>query len=585
MTTFRQTWNLLNRKQRRTAIRLLIFIGVATLLETASTGLVIPVLSLLDRAEFVTTYPSIAAWVDVVAPTHGRLVGLAMVVLVGVFGVKAAFVALLSWWQAQFAYGTQATLSERLFSGYLHQPWAFHLQRNSAQLIRNVTTEVSMFSYVLGGSMVLLTEGLTALGIGILLFTVEPTGALILTITVGLAGWLFQRFTQARSVRWGEARQFHEGLRLQHLQQGFGSAKELKLLRREEDFVARYAEHNLGGANVAARQQTLQQVPRLWLELLAITGLAGIVLFKIYVGARLDQLLPTLGLFAAAAFRIMPSVNRVINSIQTLRYSLPVVDVLTEETSLLNETPRAADVGTLPFNVDVRLEAVSFGYPDSPRLALDDVTLRIEHGTSIGIVGESGAGKSTLVDVILGLLIPPTGKVFVDGVNIQTNLRGWHSRIGYVPQMISLTDDTLRRNIAFGVPANEINDHAINKALVAAQLDGFVRDLPLGVETVIGERGVRLSGGQRQRIGIARALYHEPSLLVLDEATSALDTATEQEVMKAVNALHGDKTILIVAHRLSTLADCDQILRLDHGKLVEVGNARQILSAAAKSIR
>jgi len=506
-----------------------------------------------------------------------------MLGLVGIFLVKNLFLAFLAWRQARFAYGVQVQISQRLFTAYLRQPYTFHLQRNSAQLIRNVTGEVNMFTSAIMSMLAISSEFLVLLGITTLLLLIEPLGALISVTVLGVAAWAFHRITRARITRWGKARQYHDGLRIQHLQQGLGGAKDVKLLGRESEFLAQYRIHNIQSGRMGQFQITLQQFPRLWLELLAVTGLALLVLSMLSQGRDTTSIIPTLALFAAAAFRLIPSVNRVLSSMQTLRFNLPVIDKLHDELRHVVPEPvanRQKDAGLAKpvFRAEIRLSNISYTYPGATAAALNGLSIVIHQGESVGFIGPSGSGKSTLVDVVLGLLPPGKGQMSVGGQDIQQNLRSWQDQIGYVPQTIYLTDDTLRRNVAFGLPDEAIDDAAVQRAIKQAQLEEFVSSLPEGIETIVGERGVRLSGGQRQRIGIARALYHDPAVLVLDEATSALDTATESGVMQAVTALQSSKTILIVAHRLSTVAHCDKLYRLEQGRVEEEGKPAEMLA-------
>ena len=570
----RKVWSLLTPGQQRTALVLLFLMFIGMALETLGIGLVIPALALLTRRDFVSNYPALQPALQALGnPSQQNLVIGGMLILVGVYLIKALFLAFLVWRQTRFAFGVQVQLSQRLFTVYLRQPYTFHLQRNSAQLIRNVINEVGLFTFngILPG-MMLLTESLVLLGLCSLLLVVEPLGALIAVSVLGTAAWGFHRLTRGRIARWGEARQHHEGLRIQHLQQGLGGAKDVKLLGRETDFLEQYRVHNAQSARVGRLQATLQQLPRLWLELLAVSGLAILVISMLAQGRALEAVLPTLGLFAAAAFRLMPSVNRVLGAVQSLRYGLPVIDTLHEELKLAAPEPAAQNNNGVPaFQTEIRLTDIRYTYPSAATPALNGLSISIQKGEPVGFIGASGAGKSTLVDILLGLLTPDTGEVRVDDADIQAHLRNWQDQIGYVPQSIYLTDDTLRRNVAFGLPNEQIDDAAVQRAIQAAQLEEFVNSLPQGLETLVGERGIRLSGGQRQRVGIARALYHDPAVLVLDEATSSLDTATERGVMQAVRALHGTKTILIVAHRLSTVENCDRIYRLEQGRVVEAG--------------
>lgn len=583
MGLFRKLWTMLLPHQRRAAVILLCLMLVGMVLETAGVGLVIPALALMTQPNLGASYPAFIPWLERIGnPSHVNLVVIGMLTLATVYAVKSLFLAFLSWWQARFTYGVQAELSERLYTGYLHQPYSFHLQRNSSELIRNTMGQVGSLTNVIQQGLSLATEVLVISGISLLLLLVEPLGALLVLTVFGAAGWVFSRFTRDHLSRWGSENQYYDGQRIQQLQQGFGGVKDVKLLGREADFIRGYQTHNLGAARVAKWLAILQALPRLWFEVLAVVGLTTLVLTMIGQGKSVDTLLPTVGLFAAAAFRLMPSANRVLAAFQTMRFSRPVIDTLYRELVELKVDNNQLSGGPLDFCGTLTFDHVSFQYQGAQALSLCDISLVIPRGNSIGIVGGSGAGKSTLVDILLGLLAPTAGSVRVDGVDIQTRLRGWQNQIGYVPQSIFLTDDTLRRNVAFGLPDEQIDEAAVWRAIRAAQLESFVKEQPEVLDTVVGERGIRLSGGQRQRIGIARALYHDPQVLVLDEATSSLDTATERGVIEAVRALSGSKTVIIVAHRLSTVEHCDRLFRLERGKLVEEGDASQVLASIAK---
>ena len=550
-------------------------------METLGVGLVIPALAVMTQANLVSHYPQLAPLIHWLGnPSQARLIVMGMLTLVGVYAVKALFLGLLAWWQMRFVYGVQAELSNRLFTSYLQQPYVFHLQRNSAQLIRNAVTETNVFAQtVLVSALSVLAEGLVAAGIVGLMLFVEPVGTLGVVTILGGAVWGFHHLSRGWIIRWGSARQIHEGRRIQHLQQGLGGAKDVALLGRAADFFSEFDRHNAGYARVGSRFGFLTQLPRLWLEFLAVTGLAALVILMIWRGRSMDSLLPALGLFGVGAFRLMPSANRILSGVQNMRYGLPAVDLLHAELRELPPPLLSAPGVPMPYADVLRLDHVTFQYPGAEVPALANVSVAVVRGTSVGFIGTTGAGKSTLVDVLLGLLAPQEGSVTVDGVDIQGNLRGWQDQIGYVPQSIFLTDDTLRRNIAFGIPEDRIDDDAMARVVRAAQLQSMVDDLPDGLATVVGERGVRLSGGQRQRIGIARALYHDPAVLVLDEATSSLDTDTERDVMDTVRALQGDKTLIIVAHRLSTVERCDRIVRLQRARVAAEGAASQMLGS------
>jgi ABC-type multidrug transport system fused ATPase/permease subunit len=572
MTAFHKLWKILTPSQQIASGKQLSMIFAGMLLETLGVGLVIPALIVMTQGDIARTYPNVSILLSFFDNfNHEELVIIGMLALTGIYFIKMIFLGFLTWSQAHFVLDIQASLSQRLFAGYLRKPYVFHLQNNSAQLIRNTIGHVGEIVSVIRQTLILISESFILIAISILLLVMEPLGAIFVVSLLGITSWIFGLITRRHISKWGLAREYHEGLRIQALQEGLGAAKDVKLLGRENDFLTHYQEHNFGSAKVGQYQITLQGLPRLWLELLAVLGLAMLVIMLIITGRPLDALFPTIGLFAAAAFRLLPSVNRVIGAIQSMRFSLPVVETMYGEICSMNKADHVVSrKAPLAFKKEISLHNVSFKYSSAEIGVLKNVNLSIFNGQSVGFIGSSGAGKSTLVDIMLGLLSPTNGAVKIDGVDIQNNTRGWQDQIGYVPQNIFLTDDTLRRNIAFGLSDKLIDENSVWLALHNAQLEEFVKSLPKGLDTKVGERGVRLSGGQRQRIGIARALYHAPAVLVLDEATSSLDTSTEREVMSTIKKMHGNKTIIIVAHRLSTVEHCDHLYKLEHGKIHEV---------------
>jgi len=371
----------------------------------------------------------------------------------------------------------------------------------------------------------------------------------------------------------GKQRQFHQFQVLKHLQQGIGGFKDATILGREENFIQQYVHHTTASAKVGVVYGVLMALPRHMFELLAVMVLSVFIFVLLFV---LDKdtgvIIPSLGVFVMAAFKIMPSANKIIGDVQSLRFGLPVINRIYDEIHLPDRKNNYDEEIQQKLTNNIHIKDVDFLYLTSTNPAIHAVNIHINDGSIVGFIGPSGAGKSTLINVILGLLEPVKGQVLLNEIDIQNNMRGWQNRIGYVPQSIYLTDDTLKNNIAFGVPEGEINIKSVSDAISQSQLKEFVEDLPLGIETVVGENGVRLSGGQRQRIGIARALYHHPSVLVLDEATSALDSITEREVMNTIELLHGNKTIIIIAHRMSTLTNCDYIYKLKNGTIIDQGS-------------
>jgi ABC-type multidrug transport system fused ATPase/permease subunit len=567
-------WDVLQSSERRSLIGVFALILIGTALETFSIGMMIPVLSVIASDDqtislpFLTINPSL---------DKSQLILLAVGLMFAVYVFKNAFLAGSTWIQRGFLTRVTSRVAARMLETYIRQPYAFHLRKNSSTLIRN-TQDASIL--VAGGvepMLTILTEGLIAFALFTVLVVVEPVGTICVIGLLLFATFIFQRFFDQKLQRWGTLRQIQKGLIIQTIQQGLGAVKDVQVLGREEWFVNEHRERQTLDANLIRRINTVQAIPRLWLEVMAMAGLAGLVAIMLATGKDIDKIIPTVGLFAVTSFKVLPSINKLVSSKQTLRVSRSTIETIHHDLDLpISVKPSHENVNFQFENVVV--DQLDFKYEQSENLVLSNVKMRIQSGEAVGFVGQSGSGKSTLIDIMLGLLEPQNGSVLINGQTITNVKQSWQQQIGYIPQTIFLMDDSLRRNIAIGIADKEIDEAAIVDALKSAQLEDFVASLPEGLDTVVGERGVRLSGGQRQRIGIARALYHRPSVLVLDEATSSLDTETEHGVMQAVQALQGDKTVIIVAHRLSTVEYCDRLYRLDAGRIVDEGTFDEVMN-------
>ena len=577
--TVKIVWKLFTNSDRIAFTRIVVMVIIGMFLETISLGIVVPIIGILTQDDYQQKYPFI---VDIFGNlSREELISAVMVAMVLIYIVRSLFLFWSLWIQKGFSASVSGRLSQSLFSTYLRQPYMFHLQRNSSTLMRNAKNATAIVTCGVDPFLVLLTDGLVAIAMFALLIAVEPVGTLAVLLVFGLSTFVFQRTTRRRIDNWGYQVDYHETKILQHLQEGFGGAKDVKVLGRENEFLSQHEKHLGESIRINRIYNVILTLPRSFMEIITIVGLCLLVVSMVVRGRELADIVPILGLFAAAAFRVMPSINRLLMATQTLIFNRSIIASVYQD--FLLDSPDSLTVkSNTKFASQLELMDVSFQYPTAATASLQNVSLVVKRGEAVGFVGPSGAGKSTLVDVILGLFAPTSGVVKVDGQDVQQNLRNWQNQIGYVPQAIYLTDGTLRRNVAFGLNDENIDDNLVRDAIRLAQLEDFVATLPEKLDTVVGERGVRLSGGQRQRIGIARALYHNPSVLVLDEATSSLDTPTEHGVMQAVQALQGSKTVLIVAHRLSTVEYCDRLYKIENARITEEGTFDEVVQRSAK---
>jgi len=439
--------------------------------------------------------------------------------------------------------------------------------------------EAGMTIGLVGIIVGLVQELLLASAVIWLMVYTEPIAA-ISTVSILVAGsLLYLKVTKPLIIAFGQQRQKIQAPLTRYLLQGFAGVKDIKVLGRSNEFLSQYERQNRLVQDTNLRYGILRSIAPMWTELLAMSGLTVVVWVMVWQNRPPDRIIPLLGLFVIATWRFVPTVNTVVGLTNAIRYSRPAVESVYREFEYIKSQQDVVKT-KIVFNEKVEMRNLTFNYPNTIAPSLSDVNIVVRKGETVGFIGPSGAGKSTLVDVFLGLLPQTSGELLIDGVEMQKYNLEWQSTIGYVSQAIYLTDDTVRRNVAFGIAEKDIDEVALERALKSAQLWDFVDGLPNKTDTIVGERGVRVSGGQRQRIGIARALYHEPQVLVLDEATSSLDIETETEVMSAIRALQGFKTILIVAHRLSTVQHCDRLYRIENAQIVAEGAFKELIKSA-----
>ncbi len=533
----------------------LLFVMMVTggLLEMAGVSLVLPLIDLIINSQ---------------NPDIKRVVNLATLLIV-VYIIKNLFLSMMYTAIFRFVYNGATRLSGKMMSAYLKTDYSFHLNKNVADINRAVCHDSESVYKMMKALLQLIAEVLICMILAVfLLYTDIWMSLFLIVIMVAVCG-TFIMFSKRTSKRLGEEDIENAGQISRAVLQAFGGIKEVKLLGREDFFLKKLQFYRIRSSKNNVKQQLLLQIPRLLVETVCIAAVMVIIIYEMSVGKDLGDLIPKLSVFAVAAFRLLPSVGK-INSLTTeVLFFKPAIDITYEElkglkVALKNTADKnESDTEEIKWNESLELKDLSFKYKDDLPNILSNINISIKPGSAIGLIGPSGSGKTTLADIIMGLLKPTGGRILADGRDIQQNLRSWQRRIGYVPQSIYLSDDTIRRNIAFGLDENEIDDEKVWAALKKAQLEEFVRNCPEQLDMNVGDRGVRLSGGQRQRIGIARALYYDPQLLIFDEATSALDTETEVAVMQAIESLYGKKTMIIIAHRLSTLEKCDIIYRVD----------------------
>jgi ATP-binding cassette, subfamily B, bacterial PglK len=559
---------------------------LTSLLETVGIGLVGPFIALATNLDLIHQN----AWLDELYTrlnfdSEVKFVSSVGLGIVTILYVKSFLGFNVQKYIFEFGFSQQAHLRSRLMQSYLNAPYLFHISRNTAGLIQNIITETHNFANGILMPLLFSLSNLTVM-LGLIVLLIQTNfiaTASIFVVLLGLFALVYQ--FKDKLARWGKEGHEADTEMIRIINHGLGGFKETKVIGCESYFESQIAIQAERFKVAVASANAFSLLPRYILEPLIITFLVAFAIGYLVTNQSTDTLAATLGVFGMASIRLLPAASNVIQTIGSMRHSTYVLDrlyldlkevdkVVETEKKIKQLTQANAD---LTFEKEVVLDRVTYQYPGVTEPSLKDISLALRRGESIGLIGKSGAGKTTLVDVILGLLVPDSGEIKVDGVSVNENLRSWQNLIGYIPQSIFLTDDTIERNIAFGVTDDKIDRQRLHQAIQAAQLTELMKDLPDGLDTIVGERGVRLSGGQRQRVGIARALYHEREILVLDEATAALDNETESLVTEAIKSLSGKKTTIIIAHRLSTIEHCDRVYMLEKGQIIKSGSYHDVV--------
>ncbi len=564
---------ILNKKQRFYFVILFFGIFVSTMLELVGIGSVPIFVGFLLNPEVLSSHlPSSDLTTFFINQDHFYKVTLISIILILFFVLKNLFIILVTIFQASMFRNLNVENAKRLFKAYVNTPYHLHLNFNPAIITRNVLVETITSSVFIDSLMTLVRDFLIIAGIFILLLAVDFKTSSVVFVIMGLFTTIFYKLIKKRMTYFAKISQNHRGQSFKIINQVFNAIKETKILSKELFFTDQFVIEKKGSERATFFHQVIKKIPRPVMETLAVITILLITIIFILNDRPVNDILPTLSLMGIAVIRLIPSFNSITVTAAYLKETQVSFDVVASQ---LNKFEKNANKKYLKEiksdfkNEEIKLINVSYKYPNSENLVLKNINLNIKSKSSVAFVGTTGSGKTTLVDLISGLLQPTNGEIVSSNININDNPIAWQSKIGYIPQDIYLIDDTIKRNIAFGIGDDNINEEAIIRSTKLAQINKFISDLPLGFDTVVGNRGIRLSGGQRQRIGIARALYHDPAILILDEATSSLDYATEKKLIEDIESLHGKYTIIIISHRLLITKNCDQVFSLSKGGIIK----------------
>lgn len=553
---------------------------IGGLLEMMGVSLIVPLMTaVMDKDFMEKPYVRTVSGIFHIETYYGMMM-LILGALVFIYIFKNAFLFLEYFFQYRFVCNTRFLVQKQLLRVYMYRPYEFYLNATTGEIMRIINTDVINAFNLLTTVLNFFTEIVVSAALIIIIFVIDPAIAALIGLVLGIIMVLMFKLVKPLLRRASQKFTKNTSLSNKWLLQSLNGIKDVKVSHKEDYFIETYAVYGKKAIDAEKINSVVTTLPRLLIEAVSVSSVLAVIMILLSMGQSINSLLPQLGAFAVAAVRLLPSTTRISGAVNSLAFQEPMLDNLIKNLKAAREWEQQAKQAKeaqpaehakdrqLTFQKQFELSHIRFRYPNAETEVLKDADMVIPAGKSVGIIGASGSGKTTAVDILLGLLKPQSGEVLSDGANIRNDYYGWLSHLSYIPQAIYMLDDTIRANVAFGCQKNSIDDEKVWRAIEEAQLKPLIQSLPEGIETKIGERGVRLSGGQRQRIGIARALYNDPELVIFDEATSALDNETEAAIMESINRLHGKKTLVIIAHRLTTIEECDIIFRVENGKII-----------------
>lgn len=588
----KKLFSLLTLRERRQLYYLFAAMVLMAVIEVVGVGSIMPFMAVVSNPDIIVDNKWLHLLFNLFEfPTRNSFLLFLGCCVLAILLVNNICTAAITWMIFKYSWLRNHSISKRLLKKYLYEPYVFFLNRNTADLEKNIMDEVRVIiAGILDPLLMMIKNTVLMLFLFTLLLFIDPLLSIMVSVIIGGAYGILFAFVSKKLNRIGVERAEANKHRFKVANEALCGVKILKVLGREDHFISEFSIHSRKLSENQALKSVISQIPKYAFEVIAFGGILLIVLYHLAKGTDTAHVIPLLSLYAFAGYRLMPALQSVFTGVAEIRYTLPALNLLYDDiTNGSDEKDHciARSSLTKPLSVkkDLALKDIEFAYPDQQEKVLRKLNLSIGVNTTIGLVGSTGSGKTTLVDIILGLLRPSDGKLLVDGIVINdTNLEQWQKNIGYVPQEIFLSDDTISANIGFGIAAEDLDQKAVIQAAKVANLHNFITsELPDGYNTPVGERGIRLSGGQRQRIGIARALYYDPEVLVLDEATSALDGATEDVVIQAIHDLSHKKTIIMIAHRITTLQECDEIFVLDGGRIIAQGDYQDLINSGNMS--